>query len=231
MSSFATAAPSNRSFSPIGVLKNTKSKILPNLPLGRAPISGQSQLKPHSPLFIEDANNPICSGKTEYEAGLKFCEHNQDDKAISCFKTAAQMKYPAAFLWLSFYENDPSQKAAYEQEVVKNMGWFEDQAKQGDAQAQTNLGHCYEYAAGVGKNDRKAFGYYDQAAKQGHFPALYKLGFFYENGKGVAQDSLIAMGYYKLAARGGSLGAQKKLEDLERVRAIKIAHPTLFPNP
>ena len=41
-------------------------------------------------------------------------------------------------------------------------------ANQGDKEAQYNLGYCYEYGEGVGKDLREAVNWYTKAANQGH---------------------------------------------------------------
>jgi hypothetical protein len=69
------------------------------------------------------------------------------------------------------------------------------------AKAQCNLGACYEYGAGVGKDMTEAVGWYRKAAEQGHNTAQHNLGDCYKYGEGVGKDMTEAVGWYHKAAK------------------------------
>jgi S1-C subfamily serine protease len=84
-------------------------------------------------------------------------------------------------------------------------------AKQGDADAQFNLGVMYENGRGVPQNYKTAVKWYTLAAKQGNINAQFNLGSMYAQGLGVIQDYKTAMKWYTLAAKQGDADAQFNL--------------------
>ena len=66
-------------------------------------------------------------------------------------------------------------------------------AKKGFADAQFEVGCCYEYAYGVKQNMKKAIIWYEKSAKQRYRQALYNLAHCYDVGKGVSKDHDKAM--------------------------------------
>lgn len=81
-------------------------------------------------------------------------------------------------------------------------------AKQGDAEAQNELGLVYEHGNGVKKNYRNAELLFQRAAKQGHADAQYNWGRMCE-----PRDKDEAMRWYQKAAEQGHYEAQKKWLD------------------
>ena len=81
-----------------------------------------------------------------------------------------------------------------EQSIIdsEELQQFIKAARQGDAEAQYNLGVCYEYGKGVPQDDAQAAEWFKKAAEQGYAEAQCQLGFFYENGMGVPQDDVKA---------------------------------------
>jgi hypothetical protein len=77
--------------------------------------------------------------------------------------------------------------------------WLE-QAKQGDAQAQTYVGEIYEKGLGLPPDYKAAQVWYKKAAEQGFSRAQINLGYLYENGLGVSQDKVAALNWYRLAS-------------------------------
>ena len=71
------------------------------------------------------------------------------------------------------------------------QGW-DSLAKNGDAEAQYNLGNLYRVGHGFTENDKAAVKWYKFAAKQGHSSAQYFLGWMYADGEGVKQDNVRA---------------------------------------
>lgn len=93
-------------------------------------------------------------------------------------------------------------------------------ADQGDAEAQTNLGVCYENGEGIEKNDKKAIEWYQKAANQGYAKAQFYLGLNYEYGIGVEQNKKTAVEWYQKAAAQGDKDAQ--------IAIIKLNPPVPF---
>src|SRR6202142_3725880 len=58
-------------------------------------------------------------------------------------------------------------------------------AEQGDAEAQFNLGFCYDDGRCVEKDYGEAVKWYRKAAAQNFAPAQFNLGYCYANGQGV----------------------------------------------
>jgi hypothetical protein len=81
-------------------------------------------------------------------------------------------------------------------------------AEQGNAAAQTSLGHMYEKGEGVPQDYKTSARWYMLAAEQGHAYAQLLLGMMYEEGRGVSQDYKRAAGWYTLAAEQGEADAQ-----------------------
>jgi hypothetical protein len=77
-------------------------------------------------------------------------------------------------------------------------------AEQGDAEAQFNLGFCYDDGRGVAKDYVEAVKWYRKAAVQGHAEAQYNLGCCYANGQGVAKDKVEAYAWFSWAAKADS---------------------------
>ena len=70
-------------------------------------------------------------------------------------------------------------------EAVK---WYTLAADRGFADAQNNLGVCYENGNGVAKSYAEAVKWYKLAAEQGDSIAQNNLGVCYANGEGVDQN-------------------------------------------
>ena len=115
----------------------------------------------------------------------------------------------------------------------------ETKAKQGDANAQYNLGEFYENGYGVEKDYEKAAYWfqksaeqgnvhaqdklensaelirwvYEKLAEQGNANAQYNLGNCYANGVGIEKDNEKAVYWFLKSAEQGNVFAQNKLED------------------
>lgn len=84
-------------------------------------------------------------------------------------------------------------------------------AKQGDADAQYNLGYMHENGDGVERDDIIAAEWYEKAAAQGHAKAQNNLAFLYRKGYGVPQDIDKAIELYEKSAGQGCTIAQTNL--------------------
>ena len=76
-------------------------------------------------------------------------------------------------------------------------------AKQGDADAQYNLGWMYDNGQGVPQDYKEAVRLYRLSAKQGDVDAQYNLGVAYDNGQGVPQDYVLAHMWFNLSVYNG----------------------------
>jgi len=77
--------------------------------------------------------------------------------------------------------------------------WLE-QAKQGDAEAQTYVGEIYEKGLGLPADYKTAYIWYEKAAKQNYSRAQINLGYLYEKGLGVGKNSIEALNWYRRAS-------------------------------
>ena len=85
---------------------------------------------------------------------------------------------------------------------------FSEVAVQGLAEAQYNLGRCFELGIGTERNAEKAFNWYLRAAEQGIAAAQFNVGFFLMNGIEVQQDESKAFEWFLKAAEQGLAEAQ-----------------------
>ena len=97
------------------------------------------------------------------------------------------------------------------QEAIK---WFQKAADQGYADAQSNLGACYDNGNGVAQDYQEAVKWYRRAADQGIAIAQFNLGLCYATGKGVPQDYVQAHKWANLSAASGKPGATELRSDL-----------------
>lgn len=116
-------------------------------------------------------------------------------------------------------KKEPTGKKANEEEIL-DLGGFvpvappEDllkAAKQGDSNAQVNLGFMYERGQVVAQNLSEAIRWYRKAADQGEPTAQNNLGVMYQQGMGVTPDNTEAMRWYRKAAEQGFRSSQMRL--------------------
>ena len=91
---------------------------------------------------------------------------------------------------------------------------FQKAAEQGLADAQYNLGVCYDNGDGVPQSYPEAVKWYRKAAEQGFAKAQYNLGVCYYNGQGVPQSYTEAVKWFKKAAEQGYADAINLLKNL-----------------
>lgn len=89
-------------------------------------------------------------------------------------------------------------------------------AKQGDAEAQFNLGWSYANGQGVPKDKAEAVKWFRKAALQGSAKAQFYLGSSYLQGEGVQKDEAAAVTWYRKAAEQGYAEAQFYLGSMYR---------------
>ncbi|MBA4147065.1 MAG: sel1 repeat family protein [Verrucomicrobia bacterium] len=88
-------------------------------------------------------------------------------------------------------------------------------AESGDAEAQFQLGYCYEMGHGTMRNISVATEWYLRAAQQGHSRAQLHIGLAFSNGVGVDWDLAEACKWLTLAAQRKVQGAQDALNMLK----------------
>ena len=96
------------------------------------------------------------------------------------------------------------------------MKWFRKAAEQGDAEAQYNLGVCYDDGEGVVKDQFEAIMWYRKAADQRNDKAQYNLGVCYANGEGVAKNEVITYQWWLLASANGNDDSKRYISILEK---------------
>jgi TPR repeat protein len=87
-------------------------------------------------------------------------------------------------------------------------------AEQGNAEAQTKLGHLYFYGRGVPQDYAEAVRWFQKAADQGYAKGEDDVGAMYYYGNGVPQDYAQALAWYRKAAAQGAAYAQTDLGDV-----------------
>ena len=81
-------------------------------------------------------------------------------------------------------------------------------AKDGNTEAEYNLGIMYTLGAGVAQDYAESFIWLSKAAKKGYAPAQSQIGFMYQHGDGVELDYDKANSWYLLAAKQDFAEAQ-----------------------
>ena len=79
-------------------------------------------------------------------------------------------------------------------------------AKNGDAEAQFNLGWCYGTGTGIQQDDKEAMKWYKKAAKQDYASAIRNVGLYYMNGGGaIEKDEKEGIKWIKKAIEKGNI--------------------------
>ncbi|MBA2657162.1 MAG: protein kinase [Tatlockia sp.] len=187
------------------------------IPLGPSPQEKLNLAVVSHPIILNENDLP---GKAAYMHGRECYLRGQYIEALFYFEVTKE-NYPAAYLHLGIIYGDgkgvPKDIIRSESDYKKastRIDWFKDQAETGSANAQFNLGLCYERGIGVPQDDKKAAEYFQKAADPGYADAQYALGVCYANGIGVPQDDKKAVEYYKKAADQGHTAAKQQLETL-----------------
>ncbi len=88
---------------------------------------------------------------------------------------------------------------------------FRTGAERGDANAEAELGACYDKGQGVRKDEAEAVKWFRKAAEQNLAVAQYNLGVAYASGQGVATDQVEAVKWFRKAAEQNLAAAQYNL--------------------
>ena len=101
--------------------------------------------------------------------------------------------------------DQPAQQAsAPEAPMPTAVVWYLEMAKNGDADAQYNLGSVYETGFGVKADILEAVDWYKKAAEQDHQLAQLKLGILYVLGDGVRQSVIKGTNWIHSASENGN---------------------------
>ncbi len=103
-------------------------------------------------------------------------------------------------------EHPPSQAQA--RKILKRIRPL---AKQGNANAQYNMGVLYDDGYGVKRNYATAMQWYKKAAAQHYAKAEHNLGMMYAEGHGVAKNMDQAAHWFKRAAKDGEPASENNL--------------------
>ena len=96
-------------------------------------------------------------------------------------------------------------------DYYKAVEHYRKAAELGHADAQLQLGYCYDIGAGVSQDCYEAVKWYRKSAEQGNIYAQHNLGNSYYNGEGVTKDYYEAVKWYRKAADQGYASAQNNL--------------------
>jgi serine/threonine protein kinase len=89
--------------------------------------------------------------------------------------------------------------------------WYAKAAERGNADAQNELGHLYQFGLGVEKDNAKALEWFRKSADQGFAGAQANLGWMYQYGLGVDKDNAQAFQLYQKGAAQGGNAAETRL--------------------
>ena len=96
-----------------------------------------------------------------------------------------------------------------DRKFTKALPIFRKLAKEGDIDAQSNLGAMYQHGHGVSKNLTTAAHWYLPAAKKGSTIAQYNIGIAYFYGQGVTQNRIEGLAWVHMSLWGGLKESEK----------------------
>ena len=110
-----------------------------------------------------------------------------------------------------FTSSSSDTNLVFSEAAIKKFNETKTLAEKGDAEAQYNLGQCYDWGDGVPKDAFEAAKWYRKAADQGLPDAQCHLGFLYGIGAGVAKDEVESVKWIRKAAEQGNVVGQNLL--------------------
>lgn len=108
-----------------------------------------------------------------------------------------------------------------EKNYNKAIQIYEQLAEKGYANAQTNLGRCYDDGEGVTQDYAKAVYWCTKAAEQGHEDAQYNLSICYNKGEGVEKDYAKAAYWLTKAAEQCNENVKEVSKSIKKIIADK----------
>ena len=122
---------------------------------------------------------------------------------LACSGKVAQEESPESLFELGLNYLKGNDSLDIDMDKEKGIVLIRRSAEQGWADAQTNLGLCYDNGEGVSQDYRQAVYWYRKAAEQGVALAQNNLGSCYYRGEGVSQDYEQAVSWWRKAAEQG----------------------------
>jgi len=114
------------------------------------------------------------------------------------------------FGWIAYGDAAGTNNAAPTNNAP-NINALLEQAGNGDATAQCELGYCYYHGNGVEQNYTNALMWFRKSAEQGNPVAQRRLGLSYERGYGIQPDDTNAINWCRKSAEQGDADAQSRL--------------------
>ena len=125
----------------------------------------------------------------------------------------------SATAWAGFKEGE---RAFDKGDYAEAAAQWRPLAEDGDARAQTNLGHLYRLGQGVERDYAQALKWYRRAADQGSTRAQANLGNMYIKGFGVDADPVAGVALFRQSAELGFAVAQLLLGDFYRLGEVVV---------
>jgi len=154
-------------------------------------------------------DQPVVFKKFYTDTSAKLAQQEIDEfksTLVKAEKGDAKAQYEVGRL----YENGDG----VESSDKDSFYWYEKSAKQGNADAQSELGYIYILGNSFVKpNPNESFKWFEKSAAQNNIYSINALGTSYEYGAGVKADEKKSLEYYKKAADLGHSNAQVNYAD------------------
>jgi TPR repeat protein len=102
-------------------------------------------------------------------------------------------------------------QGAPRKDPAEGVTWLRKAALRGYADAQVQLGICFQQGFGVERDLAQALAWFRRAAEQGNARGQLQVGLAYQRGQGVAPDQAQALDWIRKAAENGHSKAQLEL--------------------
>ncbi|MBQ2622404.1 MAG: sel1 repeat family protein [Thermoguttaceae bacterium] len=163
--------------------------------------------------FSSFVGSPEYEAQVLFEQGDEYFKDEKFDKALECWKQAAEKGYAEANAAIGMLYTERiflgkvDYKTAFE--------WYRKGAELGDVKAYGLISGCYQQGHGVPQNEKEALKWRIKAAEKGDVISQYILGAWYETGQIVPKDKSKAREWYQKAAEKGDEAAQERLKELQ----------------
>ena len=97
-----------------------------------------------------------------------------------------------------------SKSAAPNKAPATQIAQLRQRAEDGDAEAQFQLGLCYDKGDGIARDAEEALRWYRSAGEQGHALGALNAALLYDSGSAVDRDAVAAADWYRKAADAGN---------------------------
>ena len=169
---------------------------------------------------------PVKLDSTQYHKSVEFdicnldyvdysIEQSQDEGIRKLIESVCRINGINPILSNTDEELYEEGKKAYKSGLYsKAFDLFMRSAREGNVNAQYNLGVMYSKGKRVIKDDKEAFNWFLSASQQGDIDAHYSVGIRYQQGVGVEEDQKLAVKHLGVAAEKGLKSAQCYLADM-----------------